>query len=82
MDKRKSDADTAKVAHFRAGSRIFRLNDAWYFSAREGEHGPYVSEKEAAAELNNFLKQIGAAHDDGLFKIEYEPPTRRADPNA
>jgi hypothetical protein len=77
MDKRKTDGSD-NVAHFRAGSRIFRLNDVWYFASREGEQGPFTSEQEANKELDSYLKLVGG--DDGLDKIEYEPTTRRADP--
>ncbi len=54
--KRETDADK-EVTHFRASSRTFRLNNnAWYFSSREGDHGPFDSEKAAQRELEIYIK--------------------------
>lgn len=54
--KRETDADK-DVTHFRASSRIFRLNnDQWYFSSREGDHGPFDSETAAQRELETYIK--------------------------
>ena len=78
MDKRKTDKDN--VAHFRAGSRIFRLNNEWYFSSREGEHGPYQSEDEAARELEAYVKLASPMKKEDEFDMIEAPELKRADP--
>ena len=56
MDRRKNDQDTKKT-HFRAQSRVFALaNDAWYFSSREGNYGPFPTEAEAKKKLEVYIK--------------------------
>ncbi|MDH3642970.1 MAG: DUF6316 family protein [Gammaproteobacteria bacterium] len=78
MKKRKTDKDD--VAHFRAGSRIFRLNNEWYFSSREGEHGPFESEEDAARELQAFVKLAGVADgSEPAYEMIEAPELRRAD---
>jgi len=53
--KRDTDADK-EVTHFRASSRIFRLNNnEWYFSSREGDYGPFDSEQAAQRELETYI---------------------------
>ncbi|MEM7077580.1 MAG: DUF6316 family protein, partial [Pseudomonadota bacterium] len=39
----------------RTMARISEQNDGWYFSAREGDQGPYKTEKRAQQELRRFL---------------------------
>ena len=54
--KRETDADK-DATHFRASSRIFRLNNnEWYFSSREGDHGPFDSDQVAQRELETYIK--------------------------
>lgn len=80
MDKRKTDPDN--VAHFRASSRIFRLNGEWYFSSREGEHGPFQSEQDAARELETYVKlnSIEKEDDADALEIVEEPELKRTNP--
>ena len=76
MDKRKTDGDE-EVVHFRASSRIFRLNDGWYFSSREGDQGPFQSEAQAQKEVDAYVKTMSA-------EVEFLKPygqKEREDPN-
>lgn len=57
MKKRKTDNEDGS-SRFRASSRIFSANDEWYFSTREGDHGPFESETTAQKELNRFISEI------------------------
>ena len=50
---RKSDENSRK--YFRAGTRIFRVEQQWFFTTREGEEGPFSSELDAKARLKEFL---------------------------
>jgi hypothetical protein len=81
-DKRKTDTEPDNVAHFRAGSRIFRLNDEWYFSSREGEHGPFQTEQDAVMELETYVKLAGVpeAEEDSPFELVEEPALKPTDP--
>lgn len=79
MNKRKTDTDN--VAHFRAGSRIFRLNNEWYFSSREGEHGPFQSEEDAARELQAYVKLSAPPGDsEPTYEMIEAPELKRGDP--
>lgn len=52
---RRSDAKDSKKRYFRAGDRIVNLNSAWYFTAREGDVGPYPTRIAAEREVQRFL---------------------------
>lgn len=47
--------DTYSKTYFRSSQRVFRMNDSWYFSAREGDQGPYNSESVAAEACRCFI---------------------------
>ena len=42
--------------YFRASERVFRMNEAWFFAAREGDQGPYPSEPEALVEMQRYIE--------------------------
>lgn len=52
---RRTDAKDSNKRYFRAGDRIVNLNSAWYFSAREGDVGPYPTRTTAEREVERFL---------------------------
>lgn len=59
---RRTDAKDSKKRYFRAGDRIVNQNSAWYFSAREGEVGPFPTRSIAEREVQRFLlerQQLG-----------------------
>jgi hypothetical protein len=80
MKKRDTDDDPRNVTHFRAGSRIFHSNNEWYFSSREGEHGPWRSEQEAARELETYIELTGLNQESKAFKATKQPVQPNADP--
>ncbi|NKC00903.1 MAG: hypothetical protein GKR90_20735 [Pseudomonadales bacterium] len=51
---RRGDTDPDKV-YFRSDSRLFRMNEQWFFSSREGDQGPYSTEIEAQGELTRHV---------------------------
>jgi len=59
---RKKDDVKSKLRYFRAGDRIFKQNEAWYFAAREGDQGPYSSRGQAELEARRFV--IGESDGD------------------
>jgi Domain of unknown function (DUF6316) len=70
---RASDADPGK-RYFRSDDRVFRQGDGWYYSAREGDRGPYRDEKTTRQELKRFIQeqtdllafQSGSRHGPGI----------------
>lgn len=46
--------------------RIQKQKDGWYFSAREGQMGPYGSEQEAARQLGRYI-----------LSMQTDPPIRK-----
>jgi hypothetical protein len=58
MTKRQADNDQNDRAYRRAETRKARRGDEWFFSSREGEHGPYTSEAEADEELEAYVGLI------------------------
>ncbi len=53
---REEDAESNK-RFFRSSDRVFRQADGWYYSAREGDRGPYGTEDEARGELERFIQE-------------------------
>ena len=51
---RRTDTDPGKV-YYRSDSRLFRMNEEWFFASREGDQGPYRSEGEANLELERHI---------------------------
>ena len=52
---RRTDAKDSKKRYFCAGDRIVNQNGAWYFSAREGDVGPFPTRSVAEREVQRFL---------------------------
>jgi len=47
--------DTTSKTYFRSSERVFRMNELWYFAAREGDQGPFLSERKARREVARFV---------------------------
>ena len=47
--------DNAQKTYFRSSERVFRMNELWYFASREGDRGPFVSERQAQDEMAQFV---------------------------
>ena len=83
---RKDDADQNKT-YFRSSDRFVRLNGDWYFSTREGEHGPYASLEDAKSELcrhiasQSDLKNFQRDREAWLKKKKAQTQPRSAMPN-
>ncbi len=54
MSMRRDDTDRSR-RYFRSSERVFRVNEAWYFAAREGDQGAFQTESGAHAELDRFV---------------------------
>ncbi|NKC01702.1 MAG: hypothetical protein GKR90_24815 [Pseudomonadales bacterium] len=51
---RKGD-DKGSVHLFRSEDRFFRVDDAWYYAAREQDVGPFPTLEEARMDLRRFV---------------------------
>ncbi len=58
MSKRQSDEAQLDIEFARSKSRVFCRNDAWYFSSREGDFGPFDTELDAQEELEAYVHLI------------------------
>lgn len=52
---RKSDPSDLKKRFFRSNDRFFQINGQWYFSAREGEIGPFRTREQARREAQAYI---------------------------
>jgi hypothetical protein len=55
-DLREDDVNPNK-RFFRSDDRVFRQGDGWYYSLREGDRGPFQTEKSARADLERFINE-------------------------
>lgn len=52
---RKDDPSTLKKRFFRSNDRFFQINGQWYFSAREGDIGPFRNREQAKREAQAYV---------------------------
>lgn len=55
MEMRKSDPSDLTKRFFRSHDRFFQINGQWYFSAREGEIGPFRTLQQAHDEARAYV---------------------------
>ena len=59
MSQQKRQSDTRHDREWeRTNQRVFRREDAWFFSSREGDMGPFESEQEAVEQLDAYVMLI------------------------
>ena len=58
---RKNDPRDLKKKFFRTNDRFFQINGQWYFSAREGDIGPFRSREQARLEARAYVVARQAA---------------------
>ena len=49
--------DHEQKSYFRSPDRVFKINGAWYFAAREGDQGPFASEAQVQMEIKRFITE-------------------------
>src|SRR5690606_795669 len=52
---RKDDPSDLRKRFFRSNDRFFQVNGQWYFSAREGDIGPFRSREQAKREAQAYV---------------------------
>lgn len=67
--------DTENKTYFRSSQRVFRMNESWYFSAREGDQGPFNTEPSAVEACRRYISdKTELAH----FQAKREAEARAA----
>lgn len=56
MDSRRNDGVDLRKQFFRSNDRFFQINGQWYFSAREGDIGPFRTRTQAGREALAYIK--------------------------
>ncbi|MEM1434671.1 MAG: DUF6316 family protein [Pseudomonadota bacterium] len=78
---RKTDNPDQKRRYFRSSARTFQMNGSWYFAAREGEVGPFPTQKAAQLELVRYvadreqLESFQRAREQRVDKLAPRKPT-------
>ncbi len=47
--------DPKQKTYFRSSERVFRMNELWYFTSREGDQGPFSDEAQARSEVARYI---------------------------
>jgi hypothetical protein len=55
---RVEDPRDSTKRYFRSNKRVFVLNGQWFYSTREGERGPFPTQKRAEEELERFKAEM------------------------
>ncbi len=76
---RKEDPDS-KI-YFRSGDRFFRIENRWWFTTRDGDHGPYATRERAEAALRQFLDGVELLDKHQKRVARDREATRRGDPS-
>lgn len=54
---RRTDRNDGSGRYFRSGDRVFSVSGRWFFSAREGEQGPFPSREAAVKEASRYVHE-------------------------
>lgn len=69
---RKNDPNDLTKSFFRTNDRFFQVNGQWFFSAREGEIGPFRTREQARREAMAYIR---------AREINEHAPRRKARPD-
>ncbi len=54
---RRTDPENTNKRFFRTQERVFSMNGQWYFTAREGDIGPFRTRETALSEVARFVHE-------------------------
>ena len=54
---RRTDSKTSNKRYFRTQERVFSMNGQWYFTAREGDIGPFRTRESALCEVARYARE-------------------------
>jgi len=77
---RKNDKDQSRVNAFRSSERFVRIDNAWWFSTREGDEGPFATRDAARDGLRRYIaaQEMVEKHQQKVEKVREK--TNRGDP--
>jgi len=58
MTRRQADTDQTEIEFRRAASRTIHRGNEWFFSSREGDHGPFATEAQAEDAMEAYVQLI------------------------
>ena len=71
MTRRQADRDQDAIEYRRATTRTLCRGDKWFFTSREGDHGPFESEAQAQEELEAYVTLIDLIpENEGPVKLD------------
>ena len=54
---RRTDSEQTNKRYFRTQERVFSMNGQWYFTAREGDIGPFRTRENALKEVARYVRE-------------------------
>ena len=69
---RHDDPQEQNKRYFRSDTRIFMQDGAWFFSAREGDVGPFPSREHAIDEMSRYVKLARMHSDSDLERMRHQ----------
>lgn len=54
---RRTDPENTNKRYFRTQERVFSMNGQWYFTAREGDIGPFRTREGALSEVARYVRE-------------------------
>ncbi len=54
---RRTDQEDTHKRYFRTTERVFSMNGQWYFTAREGDIGPFRTREGALSEVTRYVRE-------------------------
>ena len=54
---RRTDPENTSKRYFRTAERVFSMNGQWYFTAREGDIGPFRTRETALSEVARYGRE-------------------------
>lgn len=54
---RRTDPEQSSKRYFRTQERVFAMNGQWYFTAREGDVGPFTTRERALDEVARYAQE-------------------------
>lgn len=72
---RKSDPSDLTKSFFRTNDRFFQVNGQWFFSAREGDIGPFRTRDQARREAEAYVQARNADHPRDPRRVGASEPT-------
>ena len=74
---RRTDSKASNKRYFRTQERVFSMNGQWYFTAREGDIGPFRTRESALSEVARSARERQDL--DSFQKARQQRPSQSSD---